>query len=92
MFYDMKLITAHHISYAISYDVICYAVSYREICTCMHGIHLFFCTLAPFSLLAAGLFSRSRLRGMQGARLHSRRKFRPGPCVLWAFEVARAGK
>ena len=45
----------------------------------------FFCTLARFSRLAAGLFSRSRLRGPQGARVYSRRKFKPRPC-----SVARA--
>ena len=37
----------------------------------------FFCTLARFSLLAAGLFLRSRLRGTQGVRMYSRRKFGP---------------
>ena len=40
---------------------------------------IFFCTLARFSLLAAGRSSRSRPRGTQGARVYSRRKFGPPP-------------
>ena len=40
----------------------------------MYEMH-FFCTSASLSLLAAGLFSRSWLRGTQGERLYTRRKF-----------------
>ena len=42
----------------------------------MYETHLF-CILVRFSLLAAGLSSRSRLWGTQGARVYSRRKFGP---------------
>ena len=59
----------------------------------MHQKSLF-CTLATSSLAPAGLFSRSRLRGTQGARLYNTRygaSLGPGRApsrVLWAFEVA----
>ena len=36
--------------------------------TCMYAL---FCALANFSLPTAGLFSRSRLRGTQGGRVHT---------------------
>ena len=36
-----------------------------------------FCTLETISLPAVGLSSRSRLRGTQGARVYTRRKFGP---------------
>ena len=42
-------------------------------------------TLAHLSLLAVGLFSRSRLRGTQRGRVYSRGTFRPRP-----WPVARA--
>ena len=44
----------------------------------MYQLH-FFCTSATFSVPTTGLFSRSRLRGTQGARLYTRRKFGPRP-------------
>ena len=46
---------------------------------------IFFCTSATFSFPAAGLFSRSRLRGTLGARLYTTCKFGPRP-----VSVARA--
>ena len=52
---------------------------YFEVCMrSVYGMH-FFCTSARFSLLAAGLFSLSRLRGTQGARVYAGRKFAPRP-------------
>ena len=44
----------------------------------------FFCTSETDSLPAAGLLSRSRLRGKQGARVYTRRTFGP-----WPGSVAR---
>ena len=49
----------------------------------MYQMHLL-CTSATFSVPIAGLFSRFRLRGKQGA-LYTRRKFGPRP-----VSVARA--
>ena len=43
----------------------------------MFHIDFFFWTSATFSVPAAGLSSRSRLRGTQGGRLYTRRKFGP---------------
>ena len=61
---------------------------------CMYEMH-FFCTSGRFSLLAAGLFSRSRLLGTPGAGLYSRGKFWPGPCSVaraLGVQAARAVK
>ena len=44
----------------------------------MYQLH-FFCTSATFSVPAAGLSSRSQLRGTQGPRVYNRRKFWPRP-------------
>ena len=53
-------------------------------------------TLARFSPAPVGLFSRSRLRGTQGGRLHTTAQvLGPGRApwrVLWAFQVAKSGK
>ena len=46
---------------------------------CSKKLMHFFCTSATFSFPAAGLFSRSRLRSTQGARVYTTRKFGPRP-------------
>ena len=53
----------------------------------MYQMH-FFCTSTTFSFPGAGLFARSWLRGTQGGRLCTRRKFGPrqGP-VACALDV-----
>lgn len=56
----------------------------------------FFCALASFSLPAAGLLLRSRLRGTPGACVYtdcgaSSSPVRAPWLVLWAFKIARAG-
>ena len=61
---------------------------------CMKNL---FCELfGKFSLPAAGLFSRSRLRGTQGGRVYTTHGASLGPGrapwrAFWAFEVAPAG-
>ena len=54
-----------------------------------------FHTWATFSVPAAGVSSRSQLRGTQGGRVYARRMFslRLGPVArAWALKVARSGK
>ena len=59
----------------------------------MYQLH-FFCTWPCISLPTAGLFSRSRLRGTQGARVYTiNRRLGPGRAswrALWAFKVGES--
>ena len=58
-------------------------------------MHMYFCTLARFSLLVADLFSPSRLRGAQGGRVYSRGNFGSRPYSVartLGVKVARVGK
>ena len=63
------------------------------VCVCMECTSLH---IGPFSLLATGLFSRSRLRGTQGGRVYSRGKFGPLAVlrggILWVSKVVRPDK